>query len=97
MEGKPVDLQRQAIQRELEKEMIREKIIAEEVERFRALQANMTRELMIRRETMAVKSGEGFPSSFMLRPQSGEINEITTSYPKFGAPNLSGTRNHHHY
>ncbi|KAI3524306.1 hypothetical protein L1887_02959 [Cichorium endivia] len=88
MEGAPVDLQRQAIQRELEKEMIREKIIAEEVERFRVLQAKTRRDLMIQRETMAVKSGDGFPSSFMLRPQSGEINEITASYPKFGAPSF---------
>lgn len=56
---------RDMIQRELEKEMIREKIIAEEVERFKVLEAEVRKELMIGREIMALKSGSGFPSSFM--------------------------------
>ncbi|CAI9285619.1 unnamed protein product [Lactuca saligna] len=64
MKGEPVDIQREAIQRELEKEMIREKIIAEEVERFRVLQAEVRRrEVTMGEEVM--KSEKGFPSSFM--------------------------------
>lgn len=65
-----MDIQREAIQRELEKEMIREKIIAEEVERFRVLQAEVRRrELMMGGgELMAMKGDNGFPSSFMVGP-----------------------------
>nr|KAJ0205275.1 hypothetical protein LSAT_V11C500261210 [Lactuca sativa] len=79
----PVDI-RETIQRELEKEMIREKIIAEEVERFHVLEAEVRRELMIGREMMAMKRRSGYPSSsFMLRSdQPGEVKEITTSLPK---------------
>lgn len=79
-----MDIQREAIQRELEKEMIREKIIAEEVERFHVLEAEVRRELMIGREMMAMKRRSGYPSSsFMLRSdQPGEVKEITTSLPK---------------
>ena len=75
---------REVIQRELEKEMIREKIIAEEVERFNGLEAEVRRELMMGREMMAKKSGNGFPSSFMAGLQHGESNDITTSLLKVG-------------
>ncbi|CAH1426615.1 unnamed protein product [Lactuca virosa] len=88
MEG-PVDI-RETIQRELEKEMIRVKIIAEEVERFHVLEAEVRRELMIGREMMAMKRRSGYPSSFMLRSQPGEVKEITTSLPKVAKPTLYG-------
>nr|KAJ0202570.1 hypothetical protein LSAT_V11C500261190 [Lactuca sativa] len=80
---------REVIQRELEKEMIREKIIAEEVERFNGLEAEVRRELMMGREMMAKKSGNGFPSSFMAGLQHGESNDITTSLLKVGMGNLN--------
>ncbi|CAH1426613.1 unnamed protein product [Lactuca virosa] len=64
MEGGPM-CTREAIQRELEKEMIRGMIIAEEVERLHVLEAEVRKELMIGREIMAMKNGKGFSSSFM--------------------------------
>ncbi|CAI9285617.1 unnamed protein product [Lactuca saligna] len=88
MEGGPVDT-REVIQRELEKEMIREKIIAEEVERFNVLEAEVRRELMMGREMMAKKSEKGFSSSFMSGLQSGESHDITTSLLKVGMGNLN--------
>lgn len=57
---------REAIQRELEKEMIRGMIIAEEVERLHVLEAEVRKELMIGREIMAMNNRKGFPSSFMV-------------------------------
>ncbi|KAL7598069.1 uncharacterized protein LOC111878165 [Lactuca sativa] len=88
MKGGPVDIQREAIQRELEKEMIREKIIAEEVERFRVLQAEVRRrELMMGGgELMAMKGDNGFPSSFM-----------PGTYWKPPPPPPSPPLHHHHY
>ncbi|KAL7598068.1 hypothetical protein Lser_V15G23803 [Lactuca serriola] len=64
MEGGPM-CTREAIQRELEKEMIRGMIIAEEVERLHVLEAEVRKELMIGREIMAMNNRKGFPSSFM--------------------------------
>ncbi|CAH1426614.1 unnamed protein product [Lactuca virosa] len=85
MKGGPVDIQREAIQRELEKEMIREKIIAEEVERFRVLQAEVRRrEVTMGGEVM--KSEKGFPSSFM-----------PGTYWKPPSPPASPPLHHHHY
>ncbi|KAI3524307.1 hypothetical protein L1887_02960 [Cichorium endivia] len=79
MEGRSVNM-KDAIQRELEKEMIREKIMAEEVERFHVLEAEVRRELMMGRELMAMQSGRGVPSSFMVGPQPDEFKETATSH-----------------
>ncbi|KAI3790388.1 hypothetical protein L2E82_03387 [Cichorium intybus] len=83
IEGGPVDLG-EVIQRELEKEMIREKIIAEEVERFHVLEAEVRRELMLGREIMSMNGGVRFPSSFLLGLQANELKEITNLVSKFG-------------
>ncbi|CAL5328240.1 unnamed protein product [Camellia sinensis] len=50
---------REAIQRELEKERIREEIIATEIVRKRMLEAELRREMALARE-MALRRGEGF-------------------------------------
>lgn len=65
-----IDL-REEVQRELEKERIRQVIIAEEIVRRRLLEAEVRRELMLEREIALLRAG-GFPllSSSSLEPST---------------------------
>lgn len=58
---------REAIQRELEKERIREEIIAREIARRRILEAEVRRELLMEQELMRSKTESKSPVSSVLR------------------------------
>lgn len=66
---------RDAIQREIEKERIREELIAEEMARKRMLKEEVRHDLMMERE-MAMRSGGGFPSPYMPFPLPGSHNNL---------------------
>ncbi|CAH1432718.1 unnamed protein product [Lactuca virosa] len=67
---------RDAFQREIEKERIREEFIAEEMARKRILEEVVRHELMMEREMMAMRSGGGFPSPYMPLPLPGSHNNL---------------------
>lgn len=69
---------RDAIRWEVEKERIREEIIAEEIARKRILEEEVRHELMMEREMIAMRSGGGFPSPCMplsLPPSHNRLSE----------------------
>ncbi|KAJ9535155.1 hypothetical protein OSB04_un001766 [Centaurea solstitialis] len=67
---------RKAIQRELEKERIREEILSEEIAHKRDLEAEVRREMAME---MAIHGDRGFPSSFPL----GHTNPLQPGMPPF--------------
>ncbi|KAM7477134.1 hypothetical protein LguiB_024377 [Lonicera macranthoides] len=75
--GNPLDV-REAIRRELEKERIREEIIAGEIERKRALEAEVRMEMMMERE-MALRRSNSFtyppPMASRLEPSLSVIHQ----------------------
>lgn len=72
---------REAIQRELEKERIREEIIATEIARRRALEAEVRREMMLERELAMRGRGNGFDRFSFL---SGAGMRFEPRDPSFG-------------
>lgn len=68
----PSDI-REAIQRELEKERIREEIIAREIARRRILEAEVRRELMMEQEMMLAKAEGKSPASLAMRLDSYQL------------------------
>lgn len=75
--GNPFDV-REAIRRELEKERIREEIIAGEIERKRALEAEVRMEMMMERE-MALRRSNSFtyppPMASRLEPRLSVMHQ----------------------
>ncbi|MFS7935507.1 putative deoxyribodipyrimidine photo-lyase transcription factor C2H2 family [Helianthus anomalus] len=63
---------RESIRRELEKERIREEIIAEEMARKRLLEAEVRRELMMERQ-MAMRRGGFEEASLFMRQRHGDV------------------------
>ncbi|TMW84261.1 hypothetical protein EJD97_025521 [Solanum chilense] len=85
----PADM-REAIVREIEKERIREKIIAEEIARRRILEFEVRRELVMERQ-LAKQSGEGLsPCSSSSLPSLKQQSDVTSLEERIASSQMRG-------